>query len=145
MKFKAISILLVSILVLLVGCSNSKGIVEFASTDDVQQLLDSKQEGFVIITNETEATFLEEVQKALLEKKETALQFNVFRNDGSKENSDGLSKNPFRTEMPHVNSLYYVKNGQAYSEYNLETHTGLQQQDELNHFITSMTEGDLDE
>lgn len=54
---------------MIVGCTNSKEIVEIASTDDVKQLLDSKRQGFMMITNETEVTFLEEVQKALLEKR----------------------------------------------------------------------------
>ncbi|WP_391116841.1 hypothetical protein [Psychrobacillus sp. L3] len=83
--------------------------------------------------------FLDEVEKALLEKKEAALQFNVFRNKGKSENPDGLSKNPFHSEMSHVNTLYYVKDGKIYGEYDLETYEGLRQQEELGHFIDSMT------
>lgn len=52
MRFKTISILLISILFLVVGCTNSKDIVEIASTDDVKQLLDIEQKGFTIVPNE---------------------------------------------------------------------------------------------
>ena len=62
-------------------------------------MLDDQKDGFVVITNETDAPFLDETEKVLLEKKESALQFNVFRIDGKNENPDGLSKNPFRFEM----------------------------------------------
>ncbi|MCM3382141.1 hypothetical protein [Shouchella rhizosphaerae] len=78
-------------------------------------MFDGQQTGFIIITNETDAPFLDEVQKMLLEKKESALQFNVFRNDGKNENPDGLSKNPFRFEMQHVNAIYYLKDGKGLS------------------------------
>ena len=53
------------------------------------------------------------------------MQFNVFRNDGDNQNTDGLSKNPFRFEMPHVNAIYYIKDGKAYGEYDLEIYEGL--------------------
>ena len=38
------------------------------STDDIQKILDSKQNGFVIIKNEEDAQFLREVHKALVDK-----------------------------------------------------------------------------
>ncbi|WP_426579021.1 hypothetical protein P5490_003310 [Bacillus altitudinis] len=81
----------------------------------------------------------------LLEKKESALQFNVFRNDGKNENPNGLSKNPFQSEMQHVNAIYYLKDGKVYGEYELETHEGLRQQEELRYFIDSMTGGTANE
>lgn len=81
---------------------------------------------------------MEETEKALLDKKESVLQFNVFRNDGKNENPNGLSKNPFLSEMQHVNAIYYLKDGKVYGEYELETHEGLRQQEELRHFIESM-------
>ncbi|WP_210471659.1 hypothetical protein [Sporosarcina sp. 6E9] len=128
------------------GCSHHYG-TKVGAADDVQQLIDDQQTGFVIITNETDAPFLEEVQKALLEKKEDALQFNVFYNDGKNKNADGLSKNPFRFEMPHVNTVYYIKDGKAFGEYDLEAYEGLRQQEELHHFIDSMPnhKGDTNE
>lgn len=127
-----------SIALIASGCSNDYG-AKTVSADDVQQLIDDHQTGFVIITNETDAPFLDEVQKMLLEKKEDALQFNVFQNDGKNKNADGLSKNPFRFEMPHVNTVYYIKDGKAFGEYDLETYEGLRQQEELHHFLDSMT------
>ncbi|GEK30589.1 hypothetical protein KZO01_08980 [Kurthia zopfii] len=133
-----------SIALLTAGCSSNSGLT-IATTDDVQQMIDDQQTGFVVITNEIDAPFLDEIEKALLEKKETSLQFNVFRNNGKNQNSDGLSKNPFRSEMSHVNTLYYVKGGQTYGEYDLETFEGLRQQEELGHFINSMTGGEANE
>lgn len=73
------------------------------------------------------------------------MQFNVFRNDGKNENPDGLSKNPFRTEMQHVNAIYYLKDGKVYGEYELETHEGLCQQEELRYFVDSMIGGTANE
>lgn len=73
------------------------------------------------------------------------MQFNVFRNDGKKENPNGLSKNPFRVEMQHVNAFYHPKDGKAYGEYELETHEGLRQQEELRYFIDYMTRGAANE
>lgn len=107
MKFIKWAFVAFSIALIVSSCGIDYGIV-IVSTDDVQQLIDDQQTGFVIITNETDAAFLDEIQKVLLEKKENALLFNVFRNDGENENTDGLSKNPFRTEMPRVNVIYYL-------------------------------------
>lgn len=102
-------------------------------------MIDDQKEGFIILTNETDASFLDEAQKALLEKKKNALLFNVFRNDGENENTDGLSKNPFRTDMPHVNAIYYIKDGTVYGEFNLEVYEGIRQQEELAYFINKMS------
>ncbi|MED1528306.1 hypothetical protein V7198_18425 [Bacillus pumilus] len=126
------------------GCNQSEGLMT-ATTEDVQQLLDDQKAGFVVITNETDALFLDEAEKALLEKKESALQFNVFRNNGKNENPNGLSKNPFRSEMQHANAIYYLKDGKVYGEYEFETHEGLRQQEELRYFIDSMTGGTANE
>ncbi|MEK3889647.1 hypothetical protein [Bacillus sp. FSL K6-3431] len=127
-----------SIALIVSGCSHGYGAI-IVPTEDIQQLIDDQQTGFVIITNETDATFLDEVQKALLEKKENALLFNVFRNDGENENTDGLSKNPFRTVMPHVNAIYYIKDGTVYDEFNLEVYEGIRQQEELAYFMKKMS------
>lgn len=124
--------------------ATSHGLIT-ATTEDVQQMIDNQKNGFVVITNETNAPFLDETEKALLEKKEPALQFNVFHNDGKNENPNGLSKNPFRSEMQHVNAIYYLKNGKVYGEYELETHEGLRQQEELRYFIDSITGGATNE
>ncbi len=126
------------------GCNSNSGLTT-ATTDDVQQIIDDQQDGFVVITNEIDAPFLDEIDKALLEKKETSLKFNVFRNNGKNENPDGLSKNPFQFEMQHVNAIYYLKDGKVYGEYHLETYGGLHQQEELGHFIDSMTGGAANE
>lgn len=129
-----------SIALLLSACSDDNYEAKNVSTDDIQKILDSKQDGFVIIKNEEDAQFLREVHKALLEKKQTALQFDVFRNDGENENVDGLSKNPFRYEMLHVNSLYYIEKGVVVDEFQLEIHEGIKQYEELKHFIEAMIE-----
>lgn len=138
--------LLLYITLIMFGC-NQDNVIRNVSTDDVQQVIDKKESGFIIITNEIDARFLDEAQKALLEKKEKALQFNVFYNDGKNKNTDGLSKNPFRFEMPHVNTIYYIKNGKTIGEYDLEAFEGLHQQEELHHFINSMSDhpGDMNE
>ena len=138
MKLIKLAFVAFSILLFIPGCNHDYG-AKKASTDAVQQLIDDQQTGFVIITNETDAPFLNEVQKALLEKKEEALKFNVFYNDGKNKNTDGLSKNPFRFEMPHVNTVYFIKDGKAFGEYDLEIYEGLRQQEELHHFIDSMS------
>ena len=62
----------------------------------------------------------------------------MFRNDGENKNIDGLSKNPFRFEMLHVNSLYYIEKGVVVDEFQLEIYEGTKQNEELNHFIESM-------
>lgn len=137
MKLTKLAFVAFSISLFISGCNHDYG-AKKASTDAVQQMIDDQQTGFVIITNETDAPFLDEVQKMLLEKKEEALQFNVFHNDGKNKNIDGLSKNPFRFEMPHVNTIYYIKSGKAFGKYDLEAYEGLRQQEELHHFIDSM-------
>ncbi|RST60083.1 hypothetical protein D5F11_008435 [Siminovitchia terrae] len=144
MKLFRATVIAFSIALVATGCNQSHGL-KTATIDDVQQMLDDQKDGFVVITNETSAPFLDETEKALLEKKEYALQFNVFRNDGKNENPDGLSKNPFRFEMQHVNTIYYLKNGKVYGEYELETHEGLRQEEELRYFIDSMTGGATNE
>ncbi|OLP64750.1 hypothetical protein BACPU_23400 [Bacillus pumilus] len=146
MKLIKWALLAFSIALFTTGCNHNYG-AKNASTDNVQQLIDDQQTGFVIITNETDATFLDVVQKALLEKKENALLFNVYRNDGENENTDGLSKNPFRTEMPRVNAIYYIKDGTVYDEFNLEVYEGIRQQEELDYFMkkVSNSTGDSNE
>lgn len=144
MKLIRAAVISFSITLFATGCNQSEGLMT-ATTEDVQQLIDDQKDGFVVITNETDALFLDEAEKALLEKKESALQFNVFRNDGKNENPDSLSKNPFRSEMQHVNAIYYLKDGKVYGEYELETHEGLRQQEELRYFIDSMIGGTANE
>ncbi len=129
-----------SIVLLLSACSDDNYGAKNVSTDEIQTILDSKQNGFVIIKNEEDAQFLREVHKALLEKKQTALQFDVFRNVGENKNIDGLSKNPFRFEMLHVNSLYYIEKGVVVDEFQLEIHEGIKQNEELSHFIEAMAD-----
>lgn len=120
---------------LLIGCSNDHSGLQTATTNHIQNTLDNKDSGFIVITNETEAVFLDEVQNILLEKDTTALLFNVFRNDGENKNKDGLSHNPFDFEMPSVNALYYIQDGEVYDQYDLEQYVGLNQQTELSHFL----------
>ncbi|WP_158232314.1 hypothetical protein [Sporosarcina sp. P1] len=50
-----------------------------------------------------------------------------------------MSKNPFRTEMPRVNAIYYIKDGTVYDEFNLELYEGIRQQDELAYFMKMMS------
>lgn len=129
-------VLIISCFILFIGCSKTGDVLSQSSTQDIQDYLDQQQTGFIIITNETNASFLDEVQSILLEKKkQTAKLFNVFYNDSKKKNSDGLSKNPFNFEMPSVNSIYYIKDGKVSEEYDLEVYTGLEQEKELNHFL----------
>lgn len=147
MKLFRLFFLTLGIALLATACSNKNYGLKIASNEDVQQAIDNQQTSLIIITNETHAPFLDEVQKALLEKKEKALQFNVFRNDGENENTDGLSKNPFRTEMPRVNTLYYINEGTVYNEFNLEVYEGIRQQEELANFLKMMSnsKGDSNE
>ncbi|WP_339164778.1 hypothetical protein [Siminovitchia sp. FSL W7-1587] len=128
MKLVRATVFAFSIALFAKGCNQSHGL-KTTTTNDVQQMLDDQKDGFVVITNETSAPFLDETEKALLEKKKYALQFNVFRIDGKNENPDGLSKNPFRFEMQHVNAIYYLKDGKVYGEYELETLEGLSHQE----------------
>ena len=146
MKLIKLAFVAFSISLIISGCNHDYG-AKNASTNEVRQMIDDQQTGFIIITNEADAPFLDEVQKILLEKKEEALQFNVFHNDGKKKNTDGLSKNPFRFEMPHVNTVYYIKDGKSFGEYDLDAYEGLRQQEELHHFIDSMSDdtGDTNE
>ena len=76
----------------------------------------------------------------MVDKKQTALQFDVFRNDGENKNVDGLSKNPFRFIMLHVNSLYYIEKVVVVDEFQLEIHEEIKQNDELSHFILAVTD-----
>jgi len=139
MKLIRLAFFALSITLLATACSNKDYVLKAASTYDVQQLIDNQLTSFVVITNESDAPFLDEVQKALLEKKNNTLQFNVFQNDGENQNTDGLSKNPFRTEMPCVNVLYFIKDGTVYDEFNLEVYKGIRQQKELTYFINEMS------
>ena len=71
------------------------------STEDIQEMLNTGQTGFILIKDEEESQLLINTEKALLEKEQTAWQFDVSRNDASNENEDGLSKNPFG-QLCHV-------------------------------------------
>lgn len=113
--------LIFSIPVLLIACSSEKHGTIDASTEEVQEMLDTGQTGFVLIIDEKESQLLRNAEKALLEKEQTALQFDVFRNDASNENTDGLSNNPFRHMMPYVNTIYYIEKGNVVTEFSLET------------------------
>lgn len=146
MKLIKLAFVAFSVSLFISGCDHDYG-TKKASTNEIQQLIDDQQSGFIVITNEIDALFLDEVQKILLEKKEEALQFNGFYNDSKNKNIDGLSKNPFRFEMPHVNFIYYIKDGHVLGEHDLEAYEGLRQQEELHHFINSMSErtGDMNE
>lgn len=117
------------------GCSDTSDVYIHASTQDIQEFLNEQNTGFIIITNETNASFLDEVQTILQEKQQQTLLFNVFYNDGKNKNSDELSKNPFNFEMPTVNSIYYIEDGKVLDEFDLDKYKGLEQQTELNHFL----------
>ncbi len=97
-------------------------------------MLDTGQNGFVLIIDEKESQLLRNAEKASLEKEQTALQFDVFRNDASNENTDGLSNNPFRHMMPYVNTIYYIEKGDVVTEFSLET-SQYKQKEELEEFI----------
>lgn len=62
--FKCIFIL--SCFMLFLGCSDSSDVYIHSSTQDVQDFLNKQSTGFIIITNETNAYFLDEVQTILL-------------------------------------------------------------------------------
>ena len=119
---------------LLGACSTEEHGLLNASTEDVQEMLDSHQPGFVLIKDEEESQLLRHAEKAFLEKEQTAMQFDVFRNDASNENEDGLSNNPFRHNMPNVNTVYYINNGNVIEEYDLESSLD-NQQETLEEFI----------
>ncbi|ARJ38649.1 hypothetical protein SporoP8_07060 [Sporosarcina ureae] len=114
--------LAISVVLFISGCSASDYGFHIASTEEVENVFDQNNNAYVIITNDVEASFLKEASKALLEKKESALLFNVYMNDGVHNNADKLSHNPFRFEMPHVNAIYYLRDGQIVNEYNLENY-----------------------
>lgn len=111
-SFKGIFI--VSCFILFTGCSKADEVIIYSSTKDIQEFMHEQNKGFIIITNEINASFLEEVQAALIEKQQTTKLFNVFYNNGEQ-------KNPFGFEMPSVNTIYYIKDGNFFEEYNLET------------------------
>ncbi|WKA55362.1 hypothetical protein [Planococcus shixiaomingii] len=123
-----------SIPFLLGACSTEEYGLLDASTEDIQEMLDSNQTGFVLIKDEEESQLLRHVEKAFLEKEKTAMQFDVFRNDASNENKDGLSNNPLRHNMPNVNTVYYINNGNVIEEYDLESSLD-NQQESLEKFI----------
>ena len=126
--------LIFSISLLLSVCSTEKPGTIDASTEEVQEMINAGQTGFVLIIDEEESQLLRNAKKALLEKEQTALQFDVFRNDASNENKDGLSNNPFRHDMPNVNTVYYINNGNVVEEYDLESSLD-NQQETLEEFI----------
>ena len=119
---------------LLGACSTEEHGLLNASTEDVQEMLDSNQTGFVLIKDEDESHLLRNAEKAFLEKEQTAMQLDVFRNDAFNENVDGLSNNPFRHSMPNVNTVYYISNGNVIEEYDLESSLD-NQQETLEEFI----------
>lgn len=126
--------LIFSIPILLIACSTAKHATIDASTEEVQEMLDTGQTGFVVIIDEEESQLLRNAEKALIEKEQTALQFDVFRNDASNENTDGLSNNPFRHMMPYVNTLYYIEKGNVVAEFDLEN-SQHKQKEELEEFV----------
>lgn len=134
MKIIKALFLIFSIPLLLIACSTEQYGTIDASTEEVQEMLDTGQTGFVLIIDEKESQMLRNVEKALLEKEQTALQFDVFRNDASNENTDGLSNNPFRHMMPYVNTLYYIEKGNVVEEFDLEN-SQHEQKEELEEFI----------
>ena len=72
-----------SIPFLLGACSTQEHGLFNASTEVIQEMLDNNQTGFVLIKDEEESQLLRNAEKAFLEKEQTAMQFNVFRNDAS--------------------------------------------------------------
>lgn len=68
MKLVRATFIAFSITLFATGCNQSDGL-KTATTDDIQQMLDDQKDGFVVITNETDAPFLDETKKALLEKR----------------------------------------------------------------------------
>lgn len=68
MKLIRAAVIAFSITLFATGCNQSEGLMT-ATTEDVQQLIDDQKNGFVVITNETDALFLDEAEKALLEKR----------------------------------------------------------------------------
>lgn len=123
-----------SISFLLSACNTEEYGTVDASTEDVQKMLDTGQTGFVLIKDEEDSQLLGNVEKAFLEKEQTVMQFDIFQNDRSNENEDGLSNNPFRSNMPNVNTVYYINKGQVVEEYDLETSLD-NQQENLEGFI----------
>jgi hypothetical protein len=123
-----------SIPFLLGACGTEEYGLLNASTEEIQEVLDNNQTGFVLIKDEEESRLLRNAEKAFLEKEKTAMQFDVFRNDASNENKDGLSNNPFRHSMPNVNTVYYINNGNVIEEYDLESSLD-NQQESLEEFI----------
>lgn len=123
-----------SIPFLLGACSTKDYGLLNASNEDVQEMLDNNQTGFVLIKDEEESQLLRNAEKAFLEKEQTAMQFDVFRNDASNENVDVLSNNPFRHNMPNVNTVYYIYKGNVVEEYDLEISLD-NQQENLEEFI----------
>lgn len=123
-----------SIPFLLSACSTEEYGLLNASTEDIQEMLDKNQTGFVLIKDEEESKLLRNAEKAFLEKEQTAMQFDVFQNDSFNENEDGLSNNPFRHSMPNINTVYYIINGNVIEEYDLESSLD-NQQESLEEFI----------
>ncbi|WP_214798664.1 MULTISPECIES: hypothetical protein [unclassified Exiguobacterium] len=123
-----------SISFLLSACNTEEYGTIDASSEDVQEIFDTGQTGFVLIKDEEDSQLLRNVEKAFLEKEQTVMQFDVFQNDAVTENEDGLSNNPFRTEMPNVNTVYYIYKGNAVEEYDLEIRLD-NQQENLEEFI----------
>lgn len=134
MKTIKLIFVICSISFLLNACNTEEyGTIE-ASTEDMQEILDTGQTGFVLIKDEEDSQLLRNVEKAFLEKEQTVMQFDVFQNDASSENKNGLSNNPFSPNMPNVNTVYYVNNGNVVEEYDLETNLD-NQHENLEEFI----------
>ncbi|MFC6040327.1 hypothetical protein ACFPYN_12925 [Paenisporosarcina macmurdoensis] len=125
-----------SISFLLSACTTKEYGTIDASTEDVQEILDTGQTGFVLIKDEEDSQLLRNVEKAFLEKEQTVMLFDVFQNDVSNENKNGLSNNPFRPNMPNVNTVYYINKGNVVEEYELETSLD-NQHENLEEFISN--------
>lgn len=67
-----------SISFLLSACTTKEYDKIDTSTEDVQEILDTGQTGFVLIKDEEDSQLLRNVENAFLEKEQTVMQFDVF-------------------------------------------------------------------
>lgn len=112
--------------VLLAGCSsksNSAGLSDFMTVEDLRNFVEGDKSGFIFITSENDEEFEKQkamVELALKENKATALSFHDYMADGKNRNKDGNQSNPYMSEMPS-DSLIYVKDGSVVDTFNLQS------------------------
>lgn len=134
---RVLSGLLISSALLLVGCSEetSKNTLSQIKNSDVNQMMDGKKDGILLVVKETDGEFesyVNKIKNISEEKNKSIMMYNTFQPDGK----ELVSRDAFEyTSELKGERLYFIKDGEVQDELNINILTGTQLNDEVEKFI----------